>query len=379
MYSLFDYGQMLADNPRREAYSKAILASVRPGDAVLEIGCGPGLFSLLACRAGARKVYAIDSEEIIHHARELAADNGLANRMEFLHGDSRYVTLPEQMNVIVSDIRGSLPFFGRAIACIEDARRRLLLPGGILIPRRDVLKAALIDAAEYYSRLTSPWQTCESGISLSRSLLLILNGCYTTNFDADQLLTESKSWWVLDYQSGAVADAAADLCFKVAQAGTAHGICVWFETELFDGIGFSTAPNGTRGVYGQRFFPWPQSVALEAGQEVQVRLAADLVGEDYIWRWETQITSPSGAALHFRQSTFEGAEFTPAALRCRAADFVPALSGGGLVDRWLLHAMDGKTSLRQIALAAAQHFPAVFPRWEDALHRAAELARQFSR
>ena len=39
MYSLFDYGQMLADNPRCEAYSKAILASVRPGDAVLEIGC----------------------------------------------------------------------------------------------------------------------------------------------------------------------------------------------------------------------------------------------------------------------------------------------------------------------------------------------------
>src|SRR5712664_517077 len=107
MSSPFDYGQMLVDNPRREAYSKAILASVRPGDTVLEIGCGPGLFSLLACRAGARKVYAIDSEEIIHNARKLAADNGLANRMEFLHGDSRYVTLPEQMNVIISDIRGS--------------------------------------------------------------------------------------------------------------------------------------------------------------------------------------------------------------------------------------------------------------------------------
>jgi type I protein arginine methyltransferase len=379
MYSLFDYGEMLADSWRCRAYSEAISASVRPGDTVLEIGCGPGLFSLLACRAGARRVYAIDSEEIVHHARELAAANGFADRIEFLHSDSRKVKLPEQMNVIISDIRGSLPLFNHAAASIEDARQRFLSPGGIMIPERDILKAAIIDAAEYYSRLTLPWRSCESGIDLSHSLLLILNGCYTTNFTADQLLTESESWWVLDYQSGAAANAAADLCFKVAQAGTAHGICVWFETELFDGIGFSTAPSGTRGVYGQRFFPWPQTVALKAGQEVQVRLGADLVGEDYVWRWETEITPPAGAPLHFRQSTFQGADFTPAALRCRAADFVPALSEGGQVDRWLLQAMDGKTSLQQIAQAAAHRFPSIFPRWEDALHRAAALASQFSR
>jgi hypothetical protein len=35
--------------------------------------------------------------------------------------------------------------------------------------------------------------------------------------------------------------------------------------------------------------------------------------------------------------------------------------------------------LQQMAQAAAERFPAIFPRWEDALHRAAELARQFSR
>lgn len=379
MYSLFDYGEMLADSRRCEAYSKAISASVRPGDTVLEIGCGPGSFSLLACRAGARKVYAIDSEEIVHHARELAVDNGFADRMEFLYSDSRKVNLPERMNVIISDVRGSLPLFNHAAASIDDARQRFLSPGGIMIPGRDILKAAIIDATEYYSRLTSPWRACDSGIDLSRSLLLILNGCYTTNFNADQLLTESKSWWVLDYHSGAAANAAADLCFKVAQAGTAHGICVWFETELFDGIGFSTAPSATRGVYGQRFFPWPQTVELEACQEIQLRLGADLVGEDYVWRWETKITKSSGADLHFQQSTFQGADFTPATLRCRSGDFVPSLSEQGRADRWLLQAMDGKASLQQMAQEVARCFPTIFPRWEDALRRAADLARQFSR
>jgi hypothetical protein len=105
-----------------------------------------------------------------------------------------------------------------------------------------------------------------------------------------------------------------------------------------------------------------------------------LVGEEYIWRWETKVRENANSADRcFRQSTFQGANFTPQALRRRAADFVPSLSEEGQADRWLLQAMDGKTSLQQMAQAAAERFPNVFPRWQDALHRAAELARQFSR
>ena len=141
MYSLYDYGQMISDRQRFDPYSKAIAISVRPGDSVLEIGCGPGVFALLACHAGARKVYAIESEEIVNHARELSLANGLADRLVFLHGDSRKIQLPEKVNVIFSDLRGSLPFFDHAIPSIEDARQRFLVSGGIMIPRRDILRA----------------------------------------------------------------------------------------------------------------------------------------------------------------------------------------------------------------------------------------------
>src|SRR5467141_2921522 len=102
-YSLRDYAEMIADTDRFGSYVKAIAQGVRPGDAVLEIGCGPGVFALLACRAGARKVYAIDSEEIVHFARELADANGFADRMDFIQSDSRKVQLPERVNVIISD------------------------------------------------------------------------------------------------------------------------------------------------------------------------------------------------------------------------------------------------------------------------------------
>jgi hypothetical protein len=78
------------------------------------------------------------------------------DRFEFLQSDARKTELPECLNVIVSDIRGALPLHGPAIPSIEDARQRLLAMAGIMIPQRDTLKAAVIEADEYYSRLTFP-------------------------------------------------------------------------------------------------------------------------------------------------------------------------------------------------------------------------------
>jgi protein arginine N-methyltransferase 1 len=380
MYSLHDFGDMIADAERFGAYSKAIAKAVRPGDAVLEIGCGPGVFALLACRAGAKKVYAIDSEDVVQFARQLAAANGFEDRIEFIQSDSRKAELPERVNVIVSDIRGVLPLCGHAISSIEDARQRFLAPGGILIPQRDTLKASLVEATDYYSRLTSPWRNAIRGMDFSSALSLVLHGSYPSQFKPEQLPTEAQSWCVLDYMAGVSQPATAELHFLLARPATVHGVCVWFETQLFDGIGYSSGPDGASTIYGQIFLPWLEAVQIKQGQEICVGLRADLIGGDYIWRWETEICGGSGhGARHFKQSTFQGANFTPQALRRRAADFVPSLSEEGRADRWLLQAMDGKTSLQQMAQAAAEEFPKIFPRWEDALRRAAELAAQFSR
>jgi len=83
MYSLRNFGDMIGDSARFNAYAKAISRSVRPGDVVAEIGCGPGVFSLLACRAGANRVYAIETEDIIDVARQIAVANGFEDRIQF--------------------------------------------------------------------------------------------------------------------------------------------------------------------------------------------------------------------------------------------------------------------------------------------------------
>ena len=380
MYSLRDFGAMIADTGRFGAYAKAIAAAVHPGDTVAEIGCGPGVFSLLACQAGARRVFAIESEDSIQFARQLAAANGFADRIEFFQSDSRKTELPERVKIVISDLRGVLPLYRHVIPSLEDARQRFLLTGGIMIPRCDALKAAVIEADEFYSRLTSPWKKSVPGVDLSPALLTILNQTYSASFKSEQLLTQPQNWGLLDYTVGAPARVGTKLDFLTERDGTAHGVCLWFEAKLFEEIGYASAPGNSGNVYGQLFLPWLQPVVLEKGRKIHLELDADLVGQDYIWRWETRISdAANNMELHFQQSTFQGAHFSPLSLKRQAEDYAPLLSEQGQADLWMLEKMNGTTSLQKIAQSAFEQFPRLFFSRREAFQRATDLSKEFSR
>jgi type I protein arginine methyltransferase len=380
MYSLRNFGDMTGDSARFNAYAKAISRSVRAGDVLVEIGCGPALFSLLGCRAGAKRVYAIETEDIIDVARQIAAANGFADRIQFFQNDSRKVELPERVNAIVSDIRGVLPLFNGALASLQDARRRFLAPNGVMIPRRDVLKLAIIEAEKAYSRLTSPWKTSVTAVDLAIPLQLVLNTGHSIAVKVEQLLSEPEEWCTLDYMGNPGPDVSGKLTFRAKRNGTAHGICVWFETELFEDIGFSAGPESPGTIYGQLFLPWLEPVVIEKGQAILVSLQANLVGKDYLWRWETEIAGADrGKKVHFQQSTFEGTPVSHHTLWRHATDHIPVLTAEGEAERFLLGAMDGRASLEEIAKRAAERFPKVYSSHEDAFERASELAQRFSR
>jgi protein arginine N-methyltransferase 3 len=70
---------MLQDGVRTATYGGFILRSpaVFRGAVVLDVGCGTGILSLFAARAGARKVYAVDAAPIAEKARAIVKANEL--------------------------------------------------------------------------------------------------------------------------------------------------------------------------------------------------------------------------------------------------------------------------------------------------------------
>lgn len=382
MYSIVQYGSMIADRPRTAAYRQALQQVVKADSVVLDIGTGTGIFALSACQFGARHVYAIEPDDSIQVAREIAAANGFAERIEFIQDVSTRVTLPERADVIISDLRGVLPWLQNHIPSIVDARQRLLKPGGTMIPQRDTLWAAPAEAPKLYSQLTVASSGNGYGLDLRAANRFGTNTWSKGRVKMEELLAEPFSGAPLDYSTVSSPNLKTEFRWCAAREGTCHGICVWFDSILADGVRISNAPDVPELIYGSAFFPWSEPVTLAAGDAVSFVLQANLVGEDYIWRWESCVLEQGTrnlAKAQFRQSTFYGVPLTPGRLQKRAANFTPALNEDGRIDQFILALIEQGVVLSDIAEQVSQKFPVRFATTRAALTRVGELAQKYSR
>jgi protein arginine N-methyltransferase 1 len=382
LYGIDGYGKMILDKARTGAYADALRAVVCPDSVVLDIGTGTGILALLACRLGARKVYAIEPGDVIQLARQAAAANGFADRIEFIQGMSTQVDLREKVDVIVSDIRGVLPLCETSLLSIADARERFLAPGGRLIPQQDTLWAALVQAPDAYGEVVEPWETNGYGFDLRAMRDYAVNNWRKLKSGCNPLVSEPRCWATLDYRTLSTPNISGRVVWTLDRVTTVHGLAVWFDCEATDGVGFSNSPaSPTKQIYGQGFFPWSRPVELSPEDEVSLQIRADLAGEDYVWGWNTDITTGADASrtlVSFRQSTFQGTSLSPESLRKRAQTFVPTLNEDGRIDRVILQQMADGLPLDQIARNLAGQFPHRFPTWQNALDRAADLSTKYS-
>jgi hypothetical protein len=183
----------------------------------------------------------------------------------------------------------------------------------------------------------------------------------------------------MDYRTLAAPNIDGQLRWTLDRVTRVHGLALWFDCEASDGVGFSNSPvSPTKQIYGQAFFPWSRPVDLSPGDEVSVNIRADFVGGDYVWCWNTDITTPAVPCrplASFRQSTFHGSLLSPAQLRKRASAFVPTLNEDGRVDCMILQQMADGLPLNQIARTVAEQFPHLF---QKALDRVADLSAKYS-
>lgn len=125
-----DYYHPLALRLFDRAIDAMLRSIAQPGDAVLDAGCGPGLHSVRAAKAGHR-VLAIDvSETVLARARRHAAESGLADRIEFRRENLTELGLPDasQKAVFSWGVLTHIPEIEKALAHLA----RVLAPGGRL-------------------------------------------------------------------------------------------------------------------------------------------------------------------------------------------------------------------------------------------------------
>jgi type I protein arginine methyltransferase len=371
---LDEHREYLSDAPRVDAFRRAIHATIRPGDIVIDLGCGTGILGLMACEAGAARVYAIDEGGMIEIARAIARQNGFGDRITHIASHSTRATLPEKGGVLVFDQIGRLGFDAGLLELAADARRRLLTPDARIVPGPVTLDIALVASPLMHERVAF-WNSQPAGIDTSPAFSTAVNTGYPMEDGAGRLLSDAASPMTFDAAMWDGGGFSAVFDLTAHAACRADGLCGWFRAELAPGIWMTNAP-GDAGRINRRpaFLPFERPLDLAAGERLTVTLR--VLPADSILSWDVE---RAGGRDRMRHSTWKALLPTHDAIARTRAGAVPALTEHGLARRSVLELCDGRRTVKEIELALAARHPDLFAEPQSAEVFVAEVLAVYAR
>jgi protein arginine N-methyltransferase 1 len=362
---------LLANRERVAAFERAVKGAVKPGDVVVDLGAGMGLLSLLACRAGARKVFAIEPGKVGELAKRLFAVNGVAGKVELIPTASWYVTLPEAADVVMGDLfRGGLRAMG--VRQLIDARGRMLKAGGVLLPSRLRMMAAPVHAPREHEARIGVWADLY-GFDFSSVQKVAAGRAGPAKFAPGDLAARPEILAEIDAAGGSGPEWRGRACFEFARPAAVHGLAFWLQTELAPGEEISDEPVHPAASWGQQFVPFREAITVNASETVEVEVAIDTVRDALNW---TVIARSSDEHESSRQvyaaSRDDGAEMIP---ESRRSAFLRA-------SRSVLESLEASPqTARELTDALIASHGSLFPTRRaaedlvaDLLHRFAEAA-----
>lgn len=194
-YSNFNiHEEMLKDTVRTRAYQRAI--EENPEDfkdkIVLDIGCGTGILSIFAARAGAKHVYAIENAEIALFAQEIIKKNGLSDKITVIKGKMEDVVLPvEKVDIIISEWMGYFLLYESMLDSVLWARDRYLVKGGKMLPDRATMFIAGIEDGKFKGEKKSFWDDVY-GVNMSCIAPNVMREPLIDTVETSLLMTDSS-------------------------------------------------------------------------------------------------------------------------------------------------------------------------------------------
>jgi len=290
--STIEHEVMLADVVRMDSYAEAIRRHIRPGDVVVDLGAGTGILSLLAAAQRPGNIYAIDHSEFLELARRIARHNNVEG-IQFIRTHSRDFDPAEPVDVILHEQMGNNLLDEHMLDSILDLKRRVLAPGGRILPARFELFIEPVSLRPPY-RIPYLWEQRIHGIDFGvlrddpELAEFTRGGHQQRTLEADvvsHLLGEPEP--ILRFDLSELTDASelhpqTQVTRTVTSPGTLDGFAVYFRVIFDDDLSFDTSPVESLTHWSNQLFRVPLR-QCESGEQLSYTLAMPNLADAASW------------------------------------------------------------------------------------------------
>jgi len=269
--------EMLKDEVRTLTYRNSMFHNKHlfKGKVVLDVGCGTGILSMFAAKAGARKVIGIECSSIVEYANKIVKQNKLDDVVEIIKGKVEEVELPDgidKVDIIISEWMGYCLFYESMLNTVLFARDKWLAPGGMIMPDRATLYVCGIEDRQYKDEKINWWDSvygfdmsCIRKVAISEPLVDVV--------DPKQVITNSCLIKEVDMYTVKLEDLAFSSPFHLQcrRDDYVQALVCYFNiefTKCHKRTGFSTAPECRYTHWKQTVFYFDDYLTVKKGEEM---------------------------------------------------------------------------------------------------------------
>jgi hypothetical protein len=300
--------ERLADKLRMDAFRVAA-ERVCAERSICVLGSGLGELSLLALRAGAARVFALEEDPVlIELSQELHERHGYgASRFFPMLGRSHQVELPERVDVVMADPFAPIGVAADMHFALEDALHRFAKPGAIFVPESISRRVALA-RPRVFTRECEFWDAdlyLRYGLDFGALLDIVRSRERRLKLRVDELASEWCPLPELVFADRKSHARRAEAVLEVTKPGTATGFCLAFEARLCEGVELRTLPGAPATHWDQGFVPFPTPLGCGEGDLVVVEIlhASDFESGAELRTRVSLIPAPRAEAYRARRRT----------------------------------------------------------------------------
>ena len=256
-FTMLHAASLLGQRSRLDKFRQAINEVVREGDYVVEIGTGSGVLAILAAKAGAARVSAVEvNAESLQYAKRAAKMNGVEQVIDFIEGSFSDFAPDAKADVVICEMLSSMMLVEQQIPASFHATNMILKPDGVLLPQEATAYAVPVECGEI-------WERFQYGDLQFPRVVQTATPDATKDL-ADMKIVETFDLMNLDKEC----TVDNTLQFTTVDKGEIHGLIGVFESKLVGNIHLKMEDG-----WKQLFIPLAQPQDVNIGDVISVRIS----------------------------------------------------------------------------------------------------------